>query len=140
MAEMNKIHDNASGVEKKVELTEQEQKFLDILFDEHKGNIRKAMDASGYPKSTPTSVVTNKLKDKIRAQSEIYLASNTAKAVIAITDVIENPATIGAANALKAAKEVLDRSGVVAPETREKVVERNIFILPPKVIHEQSDE
>jgi hypothetical protein len=61
-----------------------------------------------------------------------YLSANTAKAVISITDVLDDPTAMGAANVLKAAKEVLDRSGVNAPEAKEKVIERNIFFLPMK--------
>lgn len=120
--------------DKKVEpvLNEQEQKFLDILFDVHKGDIRKAMTDSGYPKSVPTSHVRNKLKAKIREEAEGYLAANTAKAVISITDVLDDPTAMGASNVLKAAKEILDRSGVNAPEAKEKVIERNIFFLPMK--------
>ena len=113
-------------------LTEKEQYFLDILFDVHKGNIRKAMDASGYPKDTPTSVLTTKLKDKIRDQAEAYLAATTAKAVISLDGVLDDPTAMGANTIIKAAKEVLDRTGVVAPEQKEKVIERNIFILPAK--------
>lgn len=121
------------NTDKKTEgLTEQEQKFLDILFDTHKGNIRNAMTESGYAKSVPTSVVRNKLKNKIREEAEGYLSANTAKAVISITDVLDDPTAMGAANVLKAAKEILDRSGVNAPEAKEKVIERNIFFLPMK--------
>lgn len=125
---------------KETGLTEKEQFFLDILFDKHRGNIRKAMDDAGFPKSTPTSTVTIKLKDKIRDLAEAYLSSSTAKAVLSIDAVLDNPAAVGANTILKAAKEVLDRSGVVAPEEKAKAVEKNIFILPAKDIKETIED
>lgn len=125
---------------KETGLTEKEQFFLDILFDKHRGNIRKAMDDAGFPKSTPTSTVTIKLKDKIRDLAEAYLSSSTAKAVLSIDAVLDNPAAVGANTILKAAKEVLDRSGVVAPEEKAKEAVKNIFILPAKDIKETIED
>jgi hypothetical protein len=118
--------------DKETGLTEKEQYFLDILFDVHKGNIRKAMDASGFPKSTPTSSITMKLKDKIKVLSEAYLTASTAKAVMAIDGVLDDPTAMGANTILKAAQQVLDRSGVVAPEVGPKEIIKNIIILPAK--------
>lgn len=125
---------------KETGLTEKEQFFLDILFDKHRGNIRKAMDEAGFPKSTPSSVVTIKLKDKIRDLAEAYLSSSTAKAVLSIDAVLDDPTAMGANTILKAAAQVLDRSGVVAPEEKAKAVEKNIFILPAKDVKEFVDE
>lgn len=127
-----KVDLKADYTDKKTGLTEKEQYFLDILFDYHKGNVRKAMDAAGYPKDTPTSLLTSKLKDKIREQAEAYLAATTAKAVLSLDGVLDDPTAMGANTIIKAAKEVLDRTGVVAPEQKEKVIERNVFILPAK--------
>ena len=118
--------------DKKTGLTEKEQYFLDILFDECKGDVRKAMDASGYDRKTPSSLLRLKLKDQIKDAAEAYMASNTAKAAIALSDVLDDPTLPGATNLIKASKEVLDRTGITAPEQKERVVERNIFILPAK--------
>lgn len=117
---------------KETGLTEMEQYFLDILFDFHKGNIRKAMDAAGFPKSTPTSTVTIKLKDQIKKLAEAYLAATTAKAVMSIDNVLDDPTAMGANTVLKAAKEVLDRTGVVAPEEKQQQTVRHVIILPEK--------
>ena len=130
--EDTKIDLVADVTNKETGLTEKEQFFLDILFDKHKGNIRKAMDDSGFPKSTPTSVVTIKLKDKIRDLAEAYLNAVTAKAVMSIDGVLDDPTAMGANTTLKAAKEVLDRTGVVAPEKKQEQTVRHVIILPEK--------
>lgn len=124
---------------KKTGLTEQEEYFLDILFDKHKGNIRAAMDDSGYPKSIPTRKVTQKLKEQIVEVSKAYLSANTAKAVISVVGVLDDPTAPGQNTVLKAAKEVLDRTGVVKEEDQNKIIERNIFILPAKEAVEIDD-
>lgn len=127
-------------IDKKTGLTEKEQYFLDILFDKHRGNIRKAMDEAGFPKNTPTSTITNKLKDKIREMAEGYLAASTAKAVLSIDAVLDDPTAMGANTILKAAKEVLDRTGVVAPEAKERTIEKNIYILPAKELRPEATQ
>lgn len=120
-------------------LTEKEQYFLDILFDVHKGNIRKAMDAAGFRKDVPTSTVRIKLKREIKELAEAFLASITAKAVLSIDDVLDDPTAMGANTVLKAAKEVLDRSGVVAPEQKQEQIIKNIIILPEKDVDETNE-
>lgn len=121
---------------KKTGLSEREEYFLDVLFDKHRGNIRAAMDDAGYPKSTPTREVTSKLKDSIVKASKDYLASNTAKATISVVSVLDDPTAPGQNTVIKAAKEILDRTGVVSEEDQNKVIERNIFILPAKVVED----
>lgn len=118
-------------------LSLKDQHFLDILFDEHKGNIRSAMLASGYPKSTPSSAVTLRLKNQIQERAKIFLATSTAKAVISLVDVIDDPNVPGTKNILTAAKEILDRGGVFKEETITVQQQDNMFILPAK---ESSDE
>lgn len=117
---------------KKTGLTEKEEYFLDILFDKCKGNIRAAMTEAGYSKDAPTRTVTSKLKDHIAEASKVYLSSNSALAVIHIVDVLIDPTMPGANTTLKAAKELLDRTGVQAPQETTKVETQNIFILPAK--------
>ena len=118
-------------------ITERDEYFLDILFDEHKGNIRSAMLASGYPKSTPSSQVTLRLKNQIQERAKIFLATSTAKAVISLVDVIDDPNVPGTKNILTAAKEILDRGGVYKEETVHVQQQDNMFILPAKEVEEE---
>ena len=61
------------------------------------------------------------------------LALNAPKAVFGITDVLDDPSAMGAKNSIAAAKEVLDRTGLVKKEQVEvKTNGGGMFILPPK--------
>lgn len=113
-------------------ITERDEYFLDILFDECKGDVRAAMTQCGYPKSTPTSAITKRLKKEIQERSKAFLASTTAKAVISLSDVINDPNLPGTKNILAAAKEILDRGGINKEETINVQQEQNMFILPAK--------
>ncbi len=113
-------------------LSERDQHFLDILFDECKGDVRAAMTQSGYSPKIPTSAITKRLKNEIQERSKVFLATSTAKAVISLVDVINDPNIPGTKNILTAAKEILDRGGVNKEETINLQQEQNMFILPAK--------
>lgn len=119
---------------KKTGLTEKEEYFLDVLFDKHKGNIKEAMKDAGYPKDTSVRSVQTKLKNHIAEASKAFLSAHSAVASISIVDVIIDPTMPGANTILKAAKELLDRTGVQAPQEAVKVEARNVFILPAKEV------
>jgi hypothetical protein len=121
-------------------LQEKDQFFLDVLFDECKGDVRAAMTMSGYPKSLPTSTITKRLKKEIQERSRDFLVSSTAKASIAIVDLINDPNLPGAKNILAASKEILDRGGVNKEENPTGPIEQNIFILPAKESSESIEE
>ena len=117
----------------KKEYTEKQQAFLDALMGEARGNIRKAMDIAGYSRGTKASEVTGPLKEEIIEQASMMLAMNAPKAAHGLIGVLDDPTALGARNAINAAREVLDRTGLVK---KEKVEVTNngggMFILPPK--------
>lgn len=120
-------------------LTELQAMFLEHLMGEAKGNIRKAMTLAGYSKSTKTSEVVGPLREEITDRASMMLAMNTPKAAFGIVDVLDDPTGLGARNAISAAREVLDRSGLIKKEQIE--VTNNgggMFVLPPKVSDENS--
>ena len=107
--------------------------FLEALLGEARGNIRAAMDMAGYSKSTKTTEVLGPLKEEITEKAGMMLAMNAPKAAFGSVDVLNDPSALGARNAISAAREVLDRTGLVKKEQVE--VSGNtggIFILPPK--------
>jgi len=119
------------------ELTDKQAAFLEALLGEARGNIRLAMDMAGYSKSTKTSEVVGPLKEEITERAGMMLAMNAPKAAFGIVDVLDDPSALGARNAISAAREVLDRSGLVKKEQVE--VSGNaggIFILPPKTAND----
>lgn len=113
--------------------TDKQNAFLESLMGEARGNIRKAMDIAGYSKGTAASEVTVPLKEEIIERASMMLAMNAPKAAHGLLGVLDDPTALGARNAINAAREVLDRTGLVK---REKVEVTNngggMFILPPK--------
>ena len=123
------------------ELTDKQAAFLEALLGEARGNIRLAMDMAGYSKSTKTTDVVGPLKEEITERVGMMLAMNAPKAAFGIVDVLDDPSALGARNAISAAREVLDRSGLVKKEQVE--VSGNaggIFILPPKTANDDVAE
>ena len=113
--------------------TEKQQAFLEALMGEARGNIRSAMDAAGYAKSTKTAEVVGPLKEVIIEQASMMLAMNSPKAAFGIINVLEDPSAMGARNSISAAREVLDRTGLVKKEQIEVTSgSGGMFILPPK--------
>ena len=118
-------------------LTPKQEYFLEALLGEARGNIRAAMDMAGYSKSTKTTEVVGPLKEEITERAGMMLAMNAPKAAFGIVDVLDDPSAMGARNSISAAREVLDRSGLVKKEQVE--VSGNaggIFILPPKTAND----
>jgi hypothetical protein len=119
------------------ELTDKQAAFLEALLGEARGNIRAAMDMAGYAKNTKTTEVVGPLKEEITERAGMMLAMNAPKAAFGIVDVLDDPSAMGARNAISAAREVLDRTGLVKKEQVE--VSGNsggIFILPPKTAND----
>ena len=113
--------------------TNKQQDFLEALLGEARGNIRAAMDIAGYSKMTKTAEVVGPLKDEITERAGMMPAMNAPKAAFGIVDVLDDPSAMGARNAIAAAREILDRTGLVKKEQVEVTGSTGgVFILPPK--------
>ena len=116
------------------ELTEQQQKFIDALFGEANGSPKRAGEIAGYSPSSYSKVVKS-LKDEILERAEYSLAFNSAKAVKGLVNALDDDGTTPGANIrMEAAKQILDRTGLVKKEKIDITgkVTHGIFILPPK--------
>tara|TARA_R110002072_G_scaffold201399_1_gene359151 strand:- start:4 stop:387 length:384 start_codon:yes stop_codon:yes gene_type:complete len=116
------------------QLTEKQKIFLSALFGEANGEPRAAAEIAGYaPTSYPK--VVHGLKDQILERAETVLAAHSPKAALSIANAIDDDGSIpGASIRMEAAKQILDRVGLVK---REKIdinakVAHGIFILPAK--------
>ena len=116
------------------ELTEQQENFLSALFGKAEGSPKKAGEIAGYAPSSYPKVI-KALKDEILERAEYSLALNSAKAVKGLVDALdEDGKTPGVNIRMEAAKQILDRVGLVKKDKIEMTgqVAHGIFILPAK--------
>ena len=122
------------------EITDKQSDFLEALLGEARGNIRAVMDIAGYSKMTKTSEGVSSLRKEITERAGLMLAMNAPKAAFGIVDVLDDPSSMGARNAISAAREILDRTGLVKKEQVEVTgTSGGIFILPPKTAANEND-
>ena len=115
-------------------LTDTQEKFLDVLFGEARGNPKKAGELAGYSEHSYPKVVRN-LKQEIISRAENYLATHSAKAATKMVDMLDEDGTTPHANIrMEAAKQILDRIGIVRKDQIDINMKslHGIFILPAK--------
>ena len=116
------------------ELTSQQKTFINALFGEAQGNPKKAGEIAEYAPSSYPKVI-KALKDEIIERAEYSLALHSAKAVKGLVDALdEDGKTPGVNIRMEAAKQILDRVGLVKKEKIDinAQVAHGIFILPAK--------
>ena len=115
-------------------LTDMQEKFLDVLFGEAKGNPREAARLAGYSENSYSKVIRN-LKKEITELAENHLSTHSAQAatrLIALLD--EDGTTPQASIRLAAANSILDRVGIIKKDQIDVNMKalHGIFILPAK--------
>ena len=122
------------------QLTEKQQKFLDVLFAEANGSISNAKIIAGYaPKSSNQDIIKS-LKEEILESTQIFLASNAPRAAMAMVDGIDNPTELGIRDKLSAAKELLDRTGLVKTEKMQVEASGGVMLMPPKKVSKEDND
>ena len=114
------------------ELTERQQKFLNVLFDEAGGDVVQAKLLAGYSEHTSTSSVIASMKDEIMDATQLYMSRNAPKAAVAMVSGVDDPTQLGIRDRLSASKELLDRVGLVKTEKVQVEASGGVMILPPK--------
>ena len=114
------------------QLTEKQQRFLDVLFEEAGGNVVAAKKLAGYSESSSTSDITKGLKDEILEATQLYLARNAPQAAVAIAGSLSDPTQLGIRDKLSAAKELLDRTGLIKTEKVQVEASGGVVLMPPK--------
>jgi hypothetical protein len=92
-------------------LTDNQKKFLEVLFEEAGGSHVAAKKLAGYSENTPTKAVTDSLKDEIVSATTDYLAQIAPKAAVAMAKALDDPTELGIRDKMSAAKDLLDRGG-----------------------------
>ena len=119
-------------------LTDQQNLFLEVLFGEANGDFLTAKKMAGYSPTYPTSSVMKTLQDEIVEATKSYLARNGPKAAMGVVSVMDNPIELGVKEKLSAAKDILDRIGVVKTEKMD-ITSNGLFIMPAKNREEDED-
>ena len=120
----------------KKSLTDSQEKFLDALFGEARGNPKKAGELAGYSEHSYPKVLRS-LKQEIVSRAENYLAVHSAKAATKIVDMLEEDGTTPHANIrMEAAKQILDRIGI----TKKEQVDINMKAMHGIFILQQKDK
>ena len=113
-------------------LTDKQQKFLDVLFEEARGSFVEAKHLAGYSPNVSTTSIVESLQEEISEKTTKFLVTHGAKAAWAMIHVMDNPTDLGNKEKMAAAKDILDRAGHKAGEKIEVQVESPLFILPSK--------
>ena len=115
-------------------LTDMQEKFLDVLFTEAQGNPREAARIAGYSEHSYPKVVRN-LKKEITELAETHLSTHSAKAVNRLITLLDEDGTTPQASIrLAAANSILDRVGLGKKDQLDVNMKamHGIFILPAK--------
>ena len=113
-------------------LTEKQELFLAVLFEEAEGDPLKAKKLAGYSDNVPTSAVTSSLVDEIAELTRKFIAQSSTKAAYTMFKVMGDTDMLGAKERMAAAKDLMDRAGFVKTEKVEVSASEPVFILPAK--------
>tara|TARA_R100000951_G_scaffold18675_2_gene15159 strand:+ start:5262 stop:5633 length:372 start_codon:yes stop_codon:yes gene_type:complete len=113
-------------------LTEKQQKLLAVLFDEAGGDIIAAKKLAGYSDATSSTEILNSLKEEILDATSTYMARNAPKAAMAMVGALYDPTELGIRDKMSAAKELLDRTGLVKTEKMQVETKGGVMLMPPK--------
>jgi len=113
-------------------LTEKQQKLLAVLFDEAGGDINVAKRIAGYSDATSSTEIINSLKEEIIDATSTYMARNAPKAAMAMVGALYDPTELGIRDKMSAAKELLDRTGLVKTEKMQVEAKGGVMLMPPK--------
>ena len=128
------IMDSTITKTQKRNLTDMQEKFLDVLFGEAQGNPREAARIAGYSEHSYPKVIRN-LKKEIIELAETHLSTHSAKAATRLITLLDEDGTTPQASIrLAAANSVLDRVGLTKKDQLDINMKalHGIFILPPK--------
>lgn len=114
------------------QLTEKQQAFLSVLFEEAQGDPLLAKRLAGYSENVATSTVTGPLEEEIADLTRKFITRSVTKAAFAMSKVLQDPTALGNKELMAAAKDLLDRGGFVKTDKVEVKAETPLFILPAK--------
>ena len=120
-------------------LTEKQQRFLDILFDEGNGDAVAAKKLAGYAPESSTTAIVEALQEEIGKKTRTYFAQTAPKAAMAMVGALYDPTELGIRDKMTAAKELLDRTGLVKTEKVQVEAKGGVMLMPAKKAQDEDD-
>jgi hypothetical protein len=114
------------------ELTEKQEKFLSVLFDEAGGDFVLAKRLAGYSENTATREVVLPLEEEITEMTKKFVKNSAIRAAYEMVNVLKDPTALGNREKIAAAKDILDRAGFKPTDKVEVSAPNPLFILPAK--------
>ena len=121
------------------QLTDKQQALLNVLFEEAGGDMVQAKKLAGYADTSSTAEIVKGLKEEILEATQMYMARNAPKAAMAMVGGLYDPTELGIRDKMAAAKELLDRTGLVKTEKMQVEASGGVMLMPPKMIVEEDD-
>ena len=121
------------------ELTEMQQTFLQVLFDQAGGDVVTAKKLAGYADGTSTSDIVKSMKEEIMEATQLYMSRNAPRAAVAMVGGLTDPTELGIRDKMAAAKELLDRTGLVKTEKMQVEATGGVMLMPVKKTEEDDD-
>ena len=121
------------------ELTEKQRKFLDVLFDEANGDVTQATLLAGYAPTSSTSDIVRGIKEEVLEATQMFMARNAPKAAVAMVSGINDPTELGIRDKMTAAKELLDRTGLVKTEKMQVESTGGVMLMPMKNVQAEDE-
>jgi hypothetical protein len=122
------------------ELNEKQAKFLEVLFEEAGGDPIRAKELAGYSRDYSTTDLVKGIKEEIMERTQLYMARNAPRAAMSIVSGMVDPTELGLRDKINAAKDLLDRVGLVKTEKLQVEATNGLMILPPKERDNEEDE
>ena len=114
------------------QVTDKQQKLLNVLFEEAGGDLVQAKKLAGYADTSNTTEIVKGLKEEILEATQMYMARNAPKAAMAMTGALHDPTELGIRDKMVAAKEMLERTGLVKTEKMQVEATGGVMLMPPK--------
>ena len=121
------------------ELTEKQQKFLDVLFDEANGDVTQAKLLAGYAPTSSTSDIVRGIKEEVLEATQMFMARNAPRAAVAMVSGINDPTELGMREKMTAAKELLDRTGLVKTEKMQVESTGGVMLMTVKNVQAEDE-
>ena len=121
------------------ELTEMQQTILQVLFDQAGGDVVAAKKLAGYADGTSTSDIVKSMKEEIMEATQLYMSRNAPRAAVAMVGGLTDPTELGIRDKMAAAKELLDRTGLVKTEKMQVEATGGVMLMPTKKTEDDDD-